>query len=319
MDRKKSDLVTLKRTTNRPDKESYNIQFDADYDYLFKIVIVGDSSVGKSVLMQRYVDNDYPIEPYVSTIGVDFRVKRLEVDNSNSDIKITMMNNSQKKDKIPNPLKVKLQVWDTAGQERFRSITQSYYRGMRLCILCFDSTKGGAPGSIFNVTKWLRDIRQHAGDNIYVYVIGTKIDSSDLKLMGPNPHQIDNEIQKIENYEGLNVKFMGWCSSKRNIFIDDLSDIDHMIKDTISNTYHWSSDRRLSNLIQKSSPTGEGEDEDKEIIENVSTISDMFEQIVFDYLRKESNLSQHTGIRLFDYTEDLDTERNRQASCCTIL
>ena len=52
MDRKKSDLVTLKRTTNRPDKESYNIQFDADYDYLFKIVIVGDSSVGKSVLMQ---------------------------------------------------------------------------------------------------------------------------------------------------------------------------------------------------------------------------------------------------------------------------
>ena len=89
-----------------------------DYDQLFKLVLIGDTGVGKSCLLLRFADDQFT-ESYISTIGVDFRFKTVQVDGKT----------------------IKLQIWDTAGQERFRTITSSYYRGANGIIVIFDITE----------------------------------------------------------------------------------------------------------------------------------------------------------------------------------
>ena len=86
-----------------------------DYDYLFKVLLIGDSGVGKSCILLRFADETYT-ESHISTIGVDFKIKTIELEG-----------------KV-----VKLQIWDTAGQERFRTITSSYYRGAHGIIIVYD-------------------------------------------------------------------------------------------------------------------------------------------------------------------------------------
>merc|ERR1711934_731857 len=88
-----------------------------DVEHLFKVVILGDSGVGKSAIIVRYAEGSYS-ESYTSTIGVDFKIKTLEVDRH----------------------KCKIQLWDTAGQERFRTITNSFLRGASAMLIVFDLT-----------------------------------------------------------------------------------------------------------------------------------------------------------------------------------
>ena len=88
-----------------------------EYDYLFKLLIIGDCGVGKSALLLRYVDDIF-MDTYLSTIGVDFKIKTIELEGKT----------------------VKLQIWDTAGQERFQTITTVYYRGADGIMLVYDST-----------------------------------------------------------------------------------------------------------------------------------------------------------------------------------
>ena len=102
-----------------------------EYDYLFKVVMIGDSGSGKSCLLRRYADEAYD-DRYISTIGVDFRVKTIHLETCT----------------------VKLQIWDTAGQERFRTITTSYYRGANCIMIMFDLTD---PESFENVRSWYRE------------------------------------------------------------------------------------------------------------------------------------------------------------------
>jgi len=103
-----------------------------DYDYIFKILLIGDINAGKSSILLRYADDRFS-EMYISTIGVDFRIKTVTVDG-----------------KI-----IKLQIWDTAGQERFRTITSSYYRGAHGIMICYDVTDSD---SFKNVQMWLKEI-----------------------------------------------------------------------------------------------------------------------------------------------------------------
>nr|QKY15279.1 GTP-binding protein (YPTC1) [Polytomella parva] len=128
-----------------------------EYDYLFKLLIIGDSGVGKSCLLLRFADDTYT-ESYISTIGVDFKIRTVELDN-----------------KI-----IKLQIWDTAGQERFRTITSSYYRGSHGIIVVYDVTD---EDSFNNVKLWLSEIGRYANENVHKLLIGNKSDLSSKRAV----------------------------------------------------------------------------------------------------------------------------------------
>ena len=126
-----------------------------DYDYLFKLVLIGDSGVGKSCLLLRFADDNFT-DSYISTIGVDFRFRTITID-----------------DKI-----VKLQIWDTAGQERFRTITSAYYRGADGIIMVYDVTSSE---SFDHVEEWLSEVDRYANENTSKLLVGNKADLIDEK------------------------------------------------------------------------------------------------------------------------------------------
>ncbi|KAL6911914.1 hypothetical protein ACP4OV_000719 [Aristida adscensionis] len=109
-------------------------------DYLFELLLIGDSGVGKSCLLLRFADDSY-LDSYISTIGVDFKILTVEQDGKT----------------------IKLQIWDTAGQERFRTITSSYYRGAHEIIIVYDVTD---QESFNNVKQWLNEIDRYASGNV---------------------------------------------------------------------------------------------------------------------------------------------------------
>lgn len=130
----------------------------ADYDYLFKMVMVGNSSVGKTCLFLQYSDSVFN-ESFMPTIGVDFRIKSMEIDDSF----------------------VKMQIWDTAGQERFKTITSSYYKGAHGLILVFDLTDRQ---SFLDLDNWLIEIEKHASDRVIKLLIGNKSDLEGARTVG---------------------------------------------------------------------------------------------------------------------------------------
>ncbi|KAA3469465.1 ras-related protein RABD2a [Gossypium australe] len=121
-------------------------------DYLFKLLLIGDSGVGKSCLLLRFADDSY-IDSYISTIGVDFKIRTVEQDGKT----------------------IKLQIWDTAGQERFRTITSSYYRGAHGIIVDQESFN--------NVKQWLNEIDRYASDNVNKLLVGNKCDLTENKVV----------------------------------------------------------------------------------------------------------------------------------------
>ncbi|MED6173526.1 Ras- protein Rab11D [Stylosanthes scabra] len=123
---------------------------EEEYDYLFKLVLIGDSGVGKSNLLSRFTRNEFNLESK-STIGVEFATKTLNIDS-----------------KV-----VKAQIWDTAGQERYRAITSAYYRGAVGALLVYDVTRHS---TFENASRWLKELRDHTDPNIVVMLIGNKSD-----------------------------------------------------------------------------------------------------------------------------------------------
>lgn len=126
-------------------------------DYLFKLLLIGDSGVGKSCLLLRFSDDTYT-ESYISTIGVDFKIRTIELDGKT----------------------IKLQIWDTAGQERFRTITSSYYRGAHGIIVVYDVTDSE---TFHNVKQWLHEIDRYACDNVNKLLVGNKADLTSKKVV----------------------------------------------------------------------------------------------------------------------------------------
>ncbi|KDQ59668.1 hypothetical protein JAAARDRAFT_33237 [Jaapia argillacea MUCL 33604] len=129
----------------------------SNYDYLFKVVLIGDSGVGKSNLLSRFTRNEFNLESK-STIGVEFATRSINVDG-----------------KV-----VKAQIWDTAGQERYRAITSAYYRGAVGALLVYDIAKHA---TYVNVTRWLKELRDHADSNIVIMLVGNKSDLKHLRAV----------------------------------------------------------------------------------------------------------------------------------------
>jgi len=145
-----------------------------EYDYLFKLLLIGDSGVGKSCLLLRFADDTYT-ESYISTIGVDFKIRTIDLDGKT----------------------IKLQIWDTAGQERFRTITSSYYRGAHGIIVVYDVTDSE---SFNNVKQWLHEIDRYACENVNKLLVGNK---SDLESTRKVPTE-----QAKEFADSLNIDFL---------------------------------------------------------------------------------------------------------------
>jgi len=145
-----------------------------DYDYLFKLLLIGDSGVGKSCLLLRFADDTYT-ESYISTIGVDFKIRTIEQDGKT----------------------VKLQIWDTAGQERFRTITSSYYRGAHGIIIVYDVTDRE---SFNNVKHWITEIDKYAAEGVNKLLVGNKSDLQSKKVVSYD--------EAKELADGLGVQFL---------------------------------------------------------------------------------------------------------------
>jgi len=133
------------------------MSMNPEYDYLFKLLLIGDSGVGKSCLLLRFADDTYT-ESYISTIGVDFKIRTIELDGKT----------------------IKLQIWDTAGQERFRTITSSYYRGAHGIIVVYDVTD---QVTFNNVKQWLQEIDRYASESVNKLLVGNKCDMVSNKVV----------------------------------------------------------------------------------------------------------------------------------------
>ena len=119
-----------------------------DYEYLFKLLLIGNSGVGKSCILMRYADNSFT-ENFFNTIGVDFKIKTITL----------------------NDQVIKMQIWDTAGQDRFRTLTSSYYRGAHGIIIVYDVT---SRDSFDNVRVWMQEIEKFASENVNKLLVGNK-------------------------------------------------------------------------------------------------------------------------------------------------
>ena len=140
------------------------------FDYMFKVLLLGDAGVGKTSLMWRFSEDVFN-KTYISTIGIDFKLRTIEVQGK----------------------RVRLQVWDTAGQERFHAISVSYYRTAVGIMLVYDITRRR---SFENIAKWLRNIDEHAKEDVIKLLIGNKCD-----LHGPRAVKREEGEKLAEEYD----------------------------------------------------------------------------------------------------------------------
>ncbi|XP_074517145.1 ras-related protein Rab-15-like [Sebastes fasciatus] len=120
------------------------------YDVLFRLLMLGDSGVGKTCMLRRFTESDFD-PSHISTIGVDFKMKTLEVDG----------------------VKVRVQIWDTAGQERYQTITKQYYRRAQGIVFVYDITN---QSSFQHLAKWASDVDEYAPEKVQMIMVGTKSD-----------------------------------------------------------------------------------------------------------------------------------------------
>ena len=159
---------------------------DQDYEFIFKVLLLGNSNVGKSSLFLRFVDDIWN-DTFVPTIGADFKIKTFNIDDK----------------------KIKMQIWDTAGQERFKNIIASYYRGAHGILLLYDVTD---KDSFKNLSNWLIEIEKNASKNVLKVLIGNKSDLEDERVVSFN--------QGKEFADTYGLKFIE-TSAKKNLNVNE--------------------------------------------------------------------------------------------------
>ena len=158
-------------------------------DCVYKILLLGDSTVGKTCFLLRYCDKRFQ-EAHLSTIGLDYRLKSMALKNGKN---------------------IKLQIWDTAGQDRFRAITKNYYKGANGIILIYDVTN---LQSYENVKNWISQIKEEANPNVLIYLAGNKIDVGEEERVVKT-----EEGQKIA--DELNLPFYE-TSAKNGVNVNEI-------------------------------------------------------------------------------------------------
>ena len=141
------------------------------YDMIFKIVLIGDTSVGKTNILSKYLSNEFDPDSK-ATVGVEFGTKDFKIGNNI----------------------VKVQIWDTAGQERYRSITNAYYKGAKGSLLVYDITN---PKTFESLDKWISDLKTNAEEKISIVLIGNKTDLEDQRKITTEQGKEKAEFYKL--------------------------------------------------------------------------------------------------------------------------
>ncbi|KAL5705173.1 Ras-related protein Rab11D [Ranunculus cassubicifolius] len=168
-------------------------------DYVFKIVLIGDSAVGKSQILARFARNEFSLDSK-ATIGVEFQTRTLVIEHKS----------------------IKAQIWDTAGQERYRAVTSAYYRGAVGAMLVYDITKRQ---TFDHIPRWLEELRNHADKNIVIILIGNK---SDLENQRAVPTEDAKEFAQKENLFFLETSALE-ATNVENAFSTVLTEIFYIV------------------------------------------------------------------------------------------
>lgn len=145
------------------------------YDVLFRLLMLGDSGVGKTCMLRRFTESEFD-PSHISTIGVDFKMKTLEIDG----------------------IKVRLQIWDTAGQERYQTITKQYYRRAQGIVFVYDITN---QPSFQHLAKWASDVDEFAPDMVQRILVGNKSDEEQRRQVSKNQGSKLAETYGMEFFE----------------------------------------------------------------------------------------------------------------------
>ena len=165
-------------------------------EFLYKILLLGDTQVGKSSFLMRYIDNTFQ-ESYLSTVGLDFKVKNVQLDDGKT---------------------YRVQIWDTAGQDRFHAITRNYFKNAHGIILIYDVT---LIESFQNVKNWIKQIKEEVTDKVSIILVGNKIDMENQRVVSKE------EGEKMAASYGL--KFFE-CSAKTG------ENVEEIFKDIVTKT-----------------------------------------------------------------------------------
>ncbi|KAJ9174452.1 hypothetical protein P3X46_013093 [Hevea brasiliensis] len=188
------------------------VNFNQKIDYVFKIVLIGDSAVGKSQLLARFARNEFSLDSK-ATIGVEFQTKTIVIDHKT----------------------IKAQIWDTAGQERYRAVTSAYYRGAVGAMLVYDISKRQ---SFDHIAKWLEELREHADSNTIIMLVGNK---SDLETLRAVPTEDAKEFAQKENLFFMETSALE-STNVESAFLSVLTEIYRIVskKSLVANDEHGS-------------------------------------------------------------------------------
>lgn len=169
------------------------------YDILIKLLLIGDSGVGKSCLLLRFCQDEFT-PSFINTIGIDFKLRNLEIDGKLA----------------------KVQIWDTAGQERFKTITTAYYRTAMGFMLVYDVTD---PNSFENVRNWYNNIKENARENVQIVLVGNKNDI-------PDKRQVTYEQGQALGQE-LGVPFLETSAKTADSVEEAFTTLARLVKDNV--------------------------------------------------------------------------------------